>query len=300
MKKVVIILGPTAVGKSDVAVELAKLINGEIISADSSQVFRGFNIGSGKITYEEMQNIPHHLIDILNFDEDFNVAVFKQMAETSIQDIQSRGKNAIICGGTGLYVKALIKGYTFFKVSRNKEYRKELESLAEEKGLQFLHDMLYKLDSERASKIHANDKIRIIRSLEILNQGGKEILVTPKYQYITIILNQDRQKLYERINLRVDKMVENGLFSEVETLIKQGANTTHSSFKSIGYKEIYDYIANGNMSKEETIELIKKHARNYAKRQLTYLRALKNSYWFENNNSIQTANAIFELINKIN
>ena len=298
MEKVIIILGPTAVGKSDVAVELAKLVNGEIISADSSQVYRGFDIGSGKVTKEEMQGIAHHLIDIMNFDEEFNVAVFKSLAEQKIEEIQNKNKQAIICGGTGLYVKALTEGFSFFKVSKNETYRKELEQLAEEKGLQHLHNMLSELDSERASKIHANDKFRIIRALEILQGEGKEILIAPKYQYITIILNQDRQKLYERINLRVDKMVEKGLFEEVEKLMQMGANLTHPSFKAIGYKEIYDYFVTKELTKEETIELIKKRSRNYAKRQLTWLRALKNSHWFENENPIKTANEIYSLICK--
>lgn len=297
MEEVIIILGPTAVGKSDVAVELAKLISGEVISADSSQVYCGFDIGSGKITKEEMQGIKHHLIDIMNFDEEFNVAVFKSLAERAISEIKAKNKTAIICGGTGLYVKALTEGYNFHKVSKNASYSNELENLAQEKGLEYLHNMLREKDKERAEKIHENDKIRIIRALEILHEGGQEVHVEPKYKFLTIILNQDRQKLYERINRRVDKMVDAGLFFEVENLIKQGADSTNSSFKAIGYKEIYDFLTNKTLSKEQTIELIKKNARNYAKRQLTWLRSLKDAQWFENDQSaLVTAEKILKLL----
>lgn len=298
MKKVIIILGPTAVGKSDVAVELASKINGEIISADSSQVYRGFDIGSGKITKAEMQGIKHHLIDILNYDEEFNVAIFKSLAEKTISQIKLCGKNAIICGGTGLYVKALVEGYTFHKVSKNAEYRNELEQLAKEKGLEYLYNILKQADSQRAKQIHMNDKIRIIRALEIIKQNGKEVIVKPQYEYVTIILNKDRALLYERINQRVDKMVYSGLFEEVKKLMEQGANLTHSSFKAIGYKEIYDYFTDNTMSKEQTIELIKKNARNYAKRQLTWLRGLKNTNWIENNSIENSVNQIMEILEK--
>lgn len=295
-KKVIIILGPTAVGKSDLAVEIAKKIDGEIISADSSQVYYGFDIGSGKITKEEMQSIPHHLIDIFNYDQEFNVSLFKDMAEEKIENIKKRGKNPIICGGTGLYIKALVNGYNFYNTAKSEDLRQRYEQIAKEQGLETLFEMLQELDTEKAKSVDRFNKVRVIRALEIAEQGGKQIQIKPKFEYQIIVLDLPRDVLYNRINHRVDKMVQMGLFEEVQNLINKGANLTHSSFKSIGYKEVYEYLVNKTLTKEQAIDKIKQNSRKYAKRQLTLLRSLKDAIWIDNSNKSQAIEKILSVI----
>lgn len=299
MDKVVVILGPTGVGKTDVAIQLAKKINGEVISADSSQVYKGLDIGSAKVTPEEMECVPHHLIDILEPEQEFNVALFKDLCLKAIEQILKNGKTPIICGGTGLYVKALIEDYDFFEASKDQELRNQLNQILEEKGKEYLYDMLLKQAPEKAQKISVNDTVRVIRALEILNTKNKsQVKNAPqKYEYVVFALNMDRQTLYERINRRVDIMESQGLFDEVERLIKRGINTEHSCFKSIGYKEVYEYFKN-NLSKQETLELIKKKTRNYAKRQLTWLRGMKNIIWIDNSDKTKALNQILNILQK--
>jgi tRNA dimethylallyltransferase len=292
--KVIILLGPTAVGKSDVAVVLAKAMHGEVISADSSQVYKGLDIGSGKITKDEMQGVAHHLIDILTFKDEFNVALFKQHAENAIADILSRGKQPIICGGTMLYTKALVEGYNFFKATKMENLRQEYEQLAAQYGNKYVHDILAQKDPERALKINSNDLVRTIRALEILAQGGQEEFEKPKYEYVTFVLNKNREELYNRINRRVDKMVEKGLFEEVANLLGQGATKKSPCFKSIGYKEIVDFFE-GNITKEQAIELVKQNSRNYAKRQLTWLRKVSNAHWVEHKDMQTTVHEILKI-----
>lgn len=292
--KVIILLGPTAVGKSDVAVALAKAINGEVISADSSQVYRGLDIGSGKVTKEEMQGIPHHLINILTWQDEFNVALFKQHAEQAIATILQKGNQPIICGGTMLYTKALTQGYNFFKATKNTALREQYEVLAKEHGNHYVHNILAQKDAARASKISPNDLVRTIRALEILEQDGQEVFEKPKYEYLTIVLNKDRQELYDRINRRVDNMVQKGLFEEVANLLNQGATKQSPCFKSIGYKEIVDFYE-GKSSKEQAIEMVKQNSRNYAKRQLTWLRALPDAHWIEHKSLDATVDKILEI-----
>ena len=296
--KVIIILGPTAVGKSDVAIDLAKKINGEVISADSSQVYKGFDIGSGKVTAQEMQNIPHYLIDILDYDQEFNVALFKQLAEKATEEIYAKGKQPIICGGTGLYVKALTEGYNFFNVQKDDALRERYEKLAQEQGLSALFERLQTLFPERAETIDKNNKVRLIRALEIAENKGELIKIEPKYEYQIFVLNMDREVLYSRINQRVDKMVQQGLFDEVQALIDKGANLSHSSMKSIGYKEVYEYLVDKTITKEQAIENIKQTSRKYAKRQLTWLRSIPDAIWLDNTDKQKTVETIYDFIKK--
>lgn len=294
-KKIIVITGPTAVGKSDVAVKVAQAIDAEIISADSSQVYKGFYIGSGKITENEMENIPHYMLDILNFDEDFNVALFKQYAEEKIFEILNKNKNVIICGGTGLYIKALVEGFKFFNVSRNENLRAELEQIYLKEGTSGLYELLKSLNP--AKEIDKNNKIRLIRAIEIEKANAQKVAFEkPKYSYQIFVLNSERNKLYERINKRVEKMFQDGLENEVRNLIFQGANLSHSSFKSIGYKELYAYIVNNKGTLDEAEEKIKQAARKYAKRQLTWFRSVKNAIWIDVKDKEDSKNQILKHI----
>ena len=289
MRDVMIIIGPTASGKSSLAVNLAKKLNGEVISADSSQVYVGLDIGSAKITNDEMQGIKHHLIDIKTPFEEFNVAEFKCLAIEKINEILARGKLPIICGGTGLYIKALINDYDFDNTPKDNEIRNQILCNIEntDNGLEGAYATLCEKAPEVACKLNKNDKIRIVRALEKL-QAEKNINQKENndFNYDVYVINDDRQVIYEKINKRVDIMVNQGLFQEVENLIKQGITKEYSCFKSIGYKEVYDYYID-NLDKNETIELIKKKTRNYAKRQLTFFRGMPQAIWIENENKME-------------
>lgn len=299
-RKVVVITGPTAVGKSDVAVLVAKKINAEIISADSSQIYKGFDIGTGKITQDEMQGITHHMLDILKFDEDFNVALFKKAAESIIAQVFASNKNVIICGGTGLYINALIEGFKFFNVKRNQHLREKLETLYNEKGVDALFEIFKNLNQEKAKNIDKKNKVRLIRAIEIeIDKNQKESYEKPKFQYITFVLNTDRAILYERINNRVDTMIKQGLENEVEKLIMQGATLKNSSFKSIGYKEFYNYIVDKQGSLNEVSEKIKQTSRKYAKRQLTWFRKTKNAIWIDVKSKESASESILKKINEL-
>lgn len=296
-KRVIVITGPTAVGKSDVAVLVAQKIDAEIISADSSQIYKGFDIGSGKITKEEMCGVPHHLIDVLNFDQEFNVALFKNMAEEKISQIFETGKNVVICGGTGLYIKALVQGFQFYNVPKNEKLRQELEELYNQEGNVGLYKLLKTVDNNISENIDKNNKIRLIRAIEIAKSpNSKSAFEKPRYKYDIFVLNTDRNTLYNRINARVEDMFEKGLENEVSALIKQGANLSHSSFKSIGYKELYGFIADKQGTLEEIKEQIKQASRKYAKRQLTWFRAVNNAVWINAENKEKTADEIIKLI----
>lgn len=281
-----ILIGPTAIGKTALSVELAKRINGEIISADSMQIYKYMNIGSAKITKEEMENIPHHLIDIIFPNEDFTVADFKNNAVKLIKDINSRGKLPIVAGGTGLYINSLVYNLNFTQVAPNEEIRVKLESLGDKHGNEYLHQELEKIDIESAEKISVNDRKRIIRAIEIFEITGKPMSEHNKnfrvpvedYNLVMIGLNMDRKELYNRINLRVDIMIEEGLVEEVNNLLKMGYNKELVSMQGIGYKEILMYLE-GNISLEKSIELIKQGSRNYAKRQLTWFRRDNRIKW---------------------
>lgn len=282
--KIISIVGPTASGKTNLAVKLAQKIGGEIISADSRLVYRDFNIGTAKPTIEEMWGIPHYLIDVADPREDYSVELYKKEAKSCIDDVLSRGKVPIITGGTGLYVKALLEGLDIPKVKPDEEYRKELDEIAENKGREFLHKKLAELDPVIAEKLHYNDKFRVIRALEVIKACGKPMSEVqkkkePDYDVLYIGLNsENRDFLYERVNKRVDIMLENGLVSEVEDLMEKYGKTV-SLMKTLGYKEICEYL-DGALELDEARELIKKNTRNYAKRQLTWFRANKKIHWF--------------------
>lgn len=281
-----ILIGPTAIGKTSLSIELAKRMNGEIISADSMQIYKYMNIGSAKVTKEEMENIPHHLIDIVLPNEDFTVANFKDNATNLIKDINDRGKLPIVAGGTGLYINSLVYNLNFTQVPPNYEIRNKLESLGDKYGNEYLHQELQKIDIESANKISVNDRKRIIRAIEIFELTGKPMSVYNKnfrkpmedYNLVMIGLNMDRKELYNRINLRVDLMIEEGLIEEVQTLLSMGYNKDLVSMQGIGYKEIIMYLE-GTIALDESIELIKQGTRNYAKRQLTWFRRDNRIKW---------------------
>ena len=278
LKKVVIITGLTASGKSNLAIELAEKYNGEIISADSVQIYRGLDIGSAKESIEVRNRIKHHLIDILDADQNYNVGQFVSDCEMAIQEILSKNKLPIIVGGTGLYIKALIEGYSLGNTTANYSFREEMQTLAESKGNQYIWNMLYEMNPEKANNVHFNNLKRVIRYLEIEKFGNdiqqsKSIL--NDYDYICVGIVEDREILYSRINDRVDKMIDLGLENEVKALLSQGISRENQSTTSIGYKEWFDYF-DGKVDLETTIELIKQHSRNYAKRQLTFLKTINN------------------------
>ena len=286
-KNVLIVTGPTASGKSSLSVQLAKILDGEIISADSSQVYCGLDIGSAKITPEEMKDIPHHLIDIKQPNEDFSVAEFKNLALDKIKQIISRNKTPIICGGTGLYIKALVNDYDFSNTPKNQDLREKIKQEIIDNGLLSTYNKLVDIAPEFAKTINENDEVRIIRAFEkVMGEKNDCSNVLNDYNYFVYVINDDRQIIYNNINKRVDLMIKDGLFEEVQKLIKQGINKNNSCFKSIGYKEIYDYYAN-NLDKNETIELIKQKTRNYAKRQLTLYRGMKNVIWIDGENKLE-------------
>ena len=273
--QVLFILGPTAVGKTAVSVEIAKLFDGEIISCDSVQIFRGLDIGSAKVMEEEKQGIPHHLIDIKEPTETFTSFQFVEEMKKKITEITSRGKLPIVVGGTSLYVKSLILNYNFGGVGVDEEFRDKLNKLLEEKGLESLYERLSSEDKTLAENIDRHNPQRVIRALEISHFKGEKKTSESEIDALVFALTLDRKTLYERINKRVDIMLKNGLIEEVKSLKDAGVTRDCQSMKAIGYKEVYAYL-DGEISYDEMTELIKKHCRNYAKRQLTFLRGMDN------------------------
>lgn len=283
MNKLIVLTGPTAVGKTDLSIKLAKAVNGEIISADSIQVYKDMNIGSAKITEEEMQGVPHHLIDVLSPEEDFNVVCFKNMADKAIKEIYERGHIPIITGGTGFYIQAVLNDIDF-KENEDDGYRAYLENLAAEKGEIYLHDMLKKVDEKSAEAIHFNNVKKVIRALEYYHQTGEKIsehneterAKESPYNFAYFVLDCAREKLYKRIEKRVDIMIEHGLVDEVKSLLDKYNLTSDSvSLQGLGYKEIYAYLM-GEISLDEAIYIIKRDTRHFAKRQLTWFRREKD------------------------
>lgn len=270
MERALFVLGPTGVGKSGFAIKLAKLFNGEIISADSVQVYKGLNIGSAKITTDEMQGVAHHAIDILQPDQEFSVFEFVVLTKKLIAQINQKGKLPIVVGGTGLYVKALLEGYDFGGSGRNSQFREKLWAMDENQ----LFAMLQKVAPERAAQIEVNDKKKLIRALEIVEFGSQPKSRGTNINFLAFALTMPREGLYEKINARVDEMVEQGLIKEVADLKAQGLTEQNQSMKAIGYKEVLWFL-DGKIQKQQMIDLIKQHTRNYAKRQMTYLRGMK-------------------------
>ncbi len=291
MKRPLIILtGPTAVGKTKASIGLAKALNGEIISADSMQVYKHMDIGSAKIRPEEMQGIKHYLIDELEPDEEFHVVRFQEMAKKALEEIYAKNKIPIVVGGTGFYIQALLYDIDFTENDEDTEYRKELEQLAAEKGADALHEMLRKVDPESAEAIHANNVKRVIRALEFHKQTGEKIsehneqerAKSSPYDFCYFVLNDEREQLYERINLRIDQMLAEGLVDEVKNLKEKGFTKDMVSMQGLGYKEILDYL-NGNCTLEEAVYILKRDTRHFAKRQLTWFRRERDVIWVSKN-----------------
>ncbi len=302
MNRVIVIVGPTASGKTNLSIELAKRMNGEIISADSMQIYKYMDIGTAKPTKEEMQDISHYLIDEVLPNEDFNVVRFKELAEKYIDNILEKGKQPIVAGGTGLYISSLINNINFSESESDWELREALKKEAKEFGPEYLHKKLQEVDPNSALSIHPNNIKRVIRALEVYYQTQKPISyhnemsrsIPPKYQFVLVGLNMDRQVLYERINKRVDIMIQNGLVDEVKGLVDLGYADSIISMQGIGYKEILEFLRN-NITLEQAIDNIKQGTRRYAKRQITWFKRIHGVNWFNADNCGNNINVINEI-----
>ena len=294
MQKVIVICGPTASGKTALSIELAKKVDGEIVSADSMQIYNEMSIGTAKPDEEEMQGIKHYLIGNISPTRRYSVSDYKIDAMNSIKEILQKGKQPIVVGGTGLYVNSLIYGIDYPEIETNLEYRKKLEKIADEEGLQYLYKKAEEIDREAMKNISVNDKKRIIRVLEIYKETGKTKTQLEKesrkngvpYEYHIFAIDMPREILYDRINKRVDIMIEKGLIKEVENLYRKYGDELCTSLQGIGYKEVIDYL-NGKYTKEEMIDKIKMETRRYAKRQLTWFRKIPNIIWLDGLNDVQ-------------
>jgi len=286
----VILTGPTAVGKTKLSIELAKKINGEIVSADSMQVYRRMNIGTAKITENEKEGVPHHLIDILEPWEDFNVVAFQNYARNAVEEIHQQGKIPIVVGGTGFYIQALLYGIDFTENENENDslLRKQLEVESEKDGGVSLHQYLMKIDPEAARSIHPNNRKRVIRAVEFYKLTGQKISEhnesqrrnEPIYNSAYFVLNMEREKLYQRIDYRVDLMLHDGLVDEVKQLLEEGCTPDMVSMQGLGYKEIIRYL-NHETSLEEAVYILKRDTRHFAKRQLTWFRRERGVIWLE-------------------
>ena len=287
-KPLVVLTGPTAVGKTKASIGLAKAIGGEIISADSMQIYRHMDIGSAKILPEEMEGVPHYLIDELEPSEEFHVVRFQQMAKEAMKKIYSHGNIPIIVGGTGFYIQALLYDIDFTETREEDGYRRELEVYADSKGAVYLHDMLRRVDPKAAEEIHANNVKRVIRALEYYHQTGKRISEHNEnerkkespYQFVYFVLNDDRKNLYQRIDMRVDQMMRQGLVAEVRHLREMGCTRDMVSMQGLGYKEILAYL-DGECTLEEAIYIIKRDTRHFAKRQITWFKRERQVTWID-------------------
>ncbi len=289
MKKPLIILtGPTAVGKTKASIGLAKRIGGEIISADSMQVYKGMDIGSAKIRPEEMEGIPHYLVDVLEPEEEFHVVRFQQMAKEAMERIYANGHIPIVVGGTGFYIQALLYDIDFTEDDGNASIRSRLEQEAETFGAQHLHDRLRQIDPESAEIIHANNVKRVIRAIEFYEKTGQKISEHNEiekqkespYQFVYFVLNDDRQNLYHRIDMRVDQMIEEGLVEEVRALKDKGYQKEMVSMQGLGYKEMFEYL-DGDCTREEAVYKIKRDTRHFAKRQITWFKRERQVTWID-------------------
>lgn len=287
-KPLIILTGPTAAGKTKLSIALAKEIGGEIISADSVQVYKHMDIGSAKITSEEMQGVPHYLVDVLEPTCDFHVVKFQEMAKEAMDKIYANGHIPILVGGTGFYIQAVLNDIDFTKNEEDNSYRKELEALAQEKGAHYLHEMLKQCDEKAAEDIHENNVKRVIRALEFYKQSGQKIsehneeqrAKESPYAFKYFVLTTEREKLYENIDKRVDQMVQDGLVNEVQRLLDMGCKRDSTAMQGLGYKEIIDYLE-GKSTLEEAVYEIKRDTRHFAKRQLTWFRREKDVIWVE-------------------
>ena len=286
-EKLVVILGPTAVGKTDLSIKLAQSLQSEIISGDSMLLYRGFDIGTAKPGRAEQAGIVHHMIDILEPEEEFSVTRFKAMAAEHIKESNAAGKIPILAGGTGLYIKSLLEDYCFNATKGDEQYRAQLEALAAEKGREHVHTMLAAVDPEAAERLHVNDFRRVIRALEVYHMGGEKISQEKNaptgeliYDAYVIGLNRERTHLYARINERVDKMFDDGLVEEVRSLLARGLDRSCQAMQGIGYKEVAAAL-NGEMTLAQARERIKQATRHFAKRQLTWYRKMPYIHWYD-------------------
>lgn len=312
MKKVIIIFGPTGVGKTNLSIDLAKELNGEIVSADSMQIYKEMDIGTAKVTKKEQQDIQHHMLDIISPDEEYSVEKYVKETKKVIEEIISRGKTPIIVGGTGLYINALTNNYDFHATAKDEQIREKYNKITEEKGSEFIYELLKKEDPIRASQLHPNDVKRVIRALEIIETNKNKLannyplikkesnkclkndeINKKDYEFLIFGLNMDREKLYERINLRVEKMFSEGLVNEVKSLLKTGVKKESQSMQGIGYKEIIEGWEQ-NLTEDQIKDLIKQRTRNYAKRQLTFMRSIKALIWLDIDENIK--NQILKIV----
>lgn len=304
MIPLIILSGPTAVGKTKLSIELARSLNAEIISADSMQVYRGMDIGTAKITADEMEGIRHHLIDIISPFDEWNVTEFVKRSKEAINEIVAGGKVPIVTGGTGFYIQALIKDVDFSN-EEDTSVRDELIRTADEKGSEFLYQMLREVDPESAEIIHKNNVKRVIRALEFFRLHGKKISEHNKeqtvdnspYNYLYFVLNDERSRLYERIDRRVEIMIDNGLVDEVASLRNRGLDLSYVSMQGLGYKEIYRYLS-GEITLDEAVYILKRDTRHFAKRQLTWFKREENVIMFDKsryNNDNEILNEMVEL-----
>lgn len=305
-RPLIILTGPTAVGKTALSIGLAKAVDGEIISADSMQVYRKMNIGTAKIQQSEMQGVRHHLIDILDPGEDFNVVLFKKYALEAMKDIYSRGKIPVVVGGTGFYIQALLYDINFEDNDNDMSYREELQALAAEHGNSYIHDMLVGVDPESAEKIHENNVKRVIRALEFYKKTGTKISKHNEaesqkespYNFEYFVLNDDRQKLYDRIDRRIDIMLEDGLLDEVRSLVDEGYSRDLVSMQGLGYKEMIDYIQE-RYTLDEAVYTLKRDTRHFAKRQVTWFKREKQVTWVNKNEFDSEADILSFMIERL-
>ncbi len=305
-RPLIILTGPTAVGKTALSIGLAKAVDGEIISADSMQVYRKMNIGTAKIQQSEMQGVRHHLIDILDPGEDFNVVLFKKYALEAMKDIYSRGKIPVVVGGTGFYIQALLYDINFEDNDNDMSYREELQTLAAEHGNSYIHDMLAGVDPESAEKIHENNVKRVIRALEFYKKTGTKISEHNEaesqkespYNFEYFVLNDDRQKLYDRIDRRIDIMLEDGLLDEVRSLVDEGYSRDLVSMQGLGYKEMIDYIQE-RYTLDEAVYTLKRDTRHFAKRQVTWFKREKQVTWVNKNEFDSEADILSFMIERL-
>lgn len=305
-RPLIILTGPTAVGKTALSIGLAKAVDGEIISADSMQVYRKMNIGTAKIQQSEMQGVRHHLIDILDPGEDFNVVLFKKYALEAMKDIYSRGKIPVVVGGTGFYIQALLYDINFEDNDNDMSYREELQTLAAEHGNSYIHDMLAGVDPESAEKIHENNVKRVIRALEFYKKTGTKISEHNEaesqkespYNFEYFVLNDDRQKLYDRIDRRIDIMLADGLLDEVRSLVDEGYSRDLVSMQGLGYKEMIDYIQE-RYTLDEAVYTLKRDTRHFAKRQVTWFKREKQVTWVNKNEFDSEADILSFMIERL-
>ena len=305
-RPLIILTGPTAVGKTALSIGLAKAVDGEIISADSMQVYRKMNIGTAKIQQSEMQGVRHHLIDILDPGEDFNVVLFKKYALEAMKDIYSREKIPVVVGGTGFYIQALLYDINFEDNDNDMSYREELQTLAAEHGNSYIHDMLAGVDPESAEKIHENNVKRVIRALEFYKKTGTKISEHNEaesqkespYNFEYFVLNDDRQKLYDRIDRRIDIMLADGLLDEVKSLVDEGYSRDLVSMQGLGYKEMIDYIQE-RYTLDEAVYTLKRDTRHFAKRQVTWFKREKQVTWVNKNEFDSEADILSFMIERL-